>query len=197
MLVSYPSIHLIRDGDLLLFRRRGLISIAGRGEHEHAAKAAWWGNDLFCLEVREWFGGRAVRSPARSPGTGPHRRVPGQRPEPLAAVRCHGATHFMRRLCGCDYGYRALLTVAMLDLPLVGLLFHPNLDDDATDRWPPFCSEACSMADRLGGGVDPVEHLCDALTEPADLRAARSIAIASPSCRKHHMVQDKLSAMSS
>jgi len=40
---------LIRDADLLLFRRRGLISIAGRGEHSHAAKAAWWGDDL-----RQW-----------------------------------------------------------------------------------------------------------------------------------------------
>jgi hypothetical protein len=50
----------VRDGDLLLFRRRGLISIAGRGDHSHAAKAAWWGDDLFCLEVREWHGGRAV-----------------------------------------------------------------------------------------------------------------------------------------
>ena len=47
----------IGDGDLLLFRRRGLISIAGRGDHSHAAKAAWWEEDLFCLEVREWRGG--------------------------------------------------------------------------------------------------------------------------------------------
>ncbi len=30
----------VRDADLLLFRRRGLISIAGRGDHSHAAKAA-------------------------------------------------------------------------------------------------------------------------------------------------------------
>ena len=66
---SQPSQHFasladaraeILDGDLLLFRRRSLISIAGRGEHSHAAKAAWWGGDLFCLEVRELCGGRAV-----------------------------------------------------------------------------------------------------------------------------------------
>ena len=37
-----------------------VIAIAGRGRHSHAAKAAWWGDDLFCLEVREWHGGRAV-----------------------------------------------------------------------------------------------------------------------------------------
>jgi hypothetical protein len=40
----------LRDGDLLLFRRRGLISIAGRGDHTHAAKAAWWGDDLLFLQ---------------------------------------------------------------------------------------------------------------------------------------------------
>ena len=59
--VTYADARpLIADGDLLLFRRRGVISIAGRGVHSHAAKAAWWGDDLFCLEIREWYGGRAV-----------------------------------------------------------------------------------------------------------------------------------------
>jgi hypothetical protein len=42
--------HQVRDSDLLLFRRRGLISIAGRGDHSHAAKAAWWDQDLFFVE---------------------------------------------------------------------------------------------------------------------------------------------------
>ena len=42
--------RLVRDGDLLLFRRRGLISIAGRGDHSHAAKAGWWDEDLLFLE---------------------------------------------------------------------------------------------------------------------------------------------------
>ena len=50
----------IRDSDLLLFRRHGLISIFGRGTHSHAAKAIWWGKVLCCVEVRQWHGGRAV-----------------------------------------------------------------------------------------------------------------------------------------
>ena len=29
----------------------------------------------------------------------------------------------VRRLCGCDYGYRALLGVAVLHLPLLRVLF--------------------------------------------------------------------------
>jgi len=36
---------IVRDGDLLLFRRHGLIALAGRGVHSHAAKAAWWGGE--------------------------------------------------------------------------------------------------------------------------------------------------------
>ena len=57
--------HKIRDGDLLLFRRkRGLqgklIAIAGRSEYSHAAMAAWWNGRLMCLETVQGHGGRAV-----------------------------------------------------------------------------------------------------------------------------------------
>jgi hypothetical protein len=160
----------IRDGDLLLYRRRGVISIAGRGDHTHAAKAAWWGDELFCLEVREWHGGRAVTlasQVARWPGrievfqSNPRRRWPD--------YDRAGAVRYMRRLCGCPYGYAGLLQAAFLHLPVIRFLVRPDLDDAALDRRPPFCSQACVMADRLGGGVDPVPHLADRLTEPADL----------------------------
>ena len=77
--------HRISDGDLLLFRRRSLISIAGRGTHSHAAKAGWWDGELFCLEVREWHGGRAVTlesqvksSPHESMSTTPIRQIGGR-----------------------------------------------------------------------------------------------------------------------
>ena len=171
MLVRYATVrHYIRDADLLLFRRRGPIAIAGRGEHCHAAKAAWWGSDLFCLEVLQWFGGRAVTLSSQVdyyPGridvyqANPDNRWPAY--DRAAAVR------LMRRLCGCQYGWRALIGTAMLHLPLLRWCVRPRLDEEAPEGTPPFCSQACSMADRLGGGVDPVEHLPDCLTEPADL----------------------------
>ena len=160
----------IRDGDLLLFRRRGLIAIAGRGRHSHAAKAAWWGDDLFCLEVREWHGGRAVtlesqvrKFPAR---IDVYHANPANRWPEYDRTR---STQWMRRLAGCDYGYAAVLAAAMLHLPVVRLAVRANFEDDAIDRRPPFCSQACAMCDRMGGGVDPVPHLADRLTEPADL----------------------------
>jgi hypothetical protein len=166
----------IGDGDLLLFRRRGLISIAGRGDHSHAAKAAWWPahdeeySDLFCLEVREWRGGRAVTLESQV------RRFPGRidvyqvnANERWPEYDRTRATYFMRRLAGCDYGYAAVLAAAMLHLPAIRLAVRAEVDDTVIDRRPPFCSQACAMADRLGGGVDPVPHLADRLTEPGDL----------------------------
>jgi len=160
----------IADGDLLLFRRRGVISIAGRGVHSHAAKAAWWGDDLFCMEIREWYGGRAVTLSSqvrRRPGridvfeVNPDRRWPEY--DRSAAVQ------FMRRLAGSEYGYWGVVSAAMLHLPLVRFFRRPNLDDDLHGDRPAFCSQACATADRLGGGVDPVPSLADSLTEPADL----------------------------
>jgi hypothetical protein len=160
----------IADADLLLFRRHNLIAVAGRGEHSHAAKAAWWGDELFCLEVREWHGGRAVTLASQV------KKFPGR--IDLYRANAHErwpefertrSTHFMRHLAGCDYGYAAVLAAAMLHLPFVRMAMRAEVDDSAIDRRPPFCSHACAMADRLGGGVDPVPHLADRLTEPADL----------------------------
>ena len=169
--MHYPEVRkLIKEADLLLFRRRGLISLVGRGVHSHAAKAAWWDEDLFCLEVREMVGGRAVtlssqveRYPERIDvfETNPDNRWP--------QYDRAGASRFMHRLAGCDYGWANLLGAALLHLPVVRLLVQANTDDTLIDRRPPFCSQAVAMADRIGGGVDPVEHLADRLTEPADL----------------------------
>ena len=168
---SYQDVRrLIRDGDLLLFRQRGLIAAAGRGRHSHAGKAAWWGEDLFLLEVLRLAGGRAVtlssqvrRWPQRYDvyEVNPENRWP--------EYDQAGATRFMKRLCGCDYGYRNLATAALLHLPLVRHWIEPASEEEAVGRRPPFCSHACAMADRLGGGIDPVKHLADRLTEPADL----------------------------
>lgn len=160
----------VRDSDLLLFRRRGLISIAGRGDHTHAAKAAWWGDDLFCLEVREWHGGRAVtlssqvrKFPARIDvyQTNPRDR--------WGEYDRAGATAVMRRLAGCGYGYWGVAAAALLHLPFVRLFAEVDVYDGEPPNRPPFCSQACAMSDRIGGGVDPVTHLADRMTLPADL----------------------------
>ncbi|MCX7670229.1 MAG: hypothetical protein N2439_09170, partial [Anaerolineae bacterium] len=80
-----------------------------------------------------------------------------------------GAVRYMRRLAGCHYGYGGLALVALRHLPVVRMFARAEADDRARDRRPPFCSQACALADRLGGGVDPVPFLADRMTEPADL----------------------------
>ncbi|MBN1908693.1 MAG: hypothetical protein JW818_03050 [Pirellulales bacterium] len=160
----------IAEGDLLLFRRRGLISIAGRGVHSHAAKASWWDGELFCLETRELRGARAVTLSSQveeHPGqidvfeTNPDRR--------WMEYDRRGASRFLRRLAGSPYGWFNLVGTALMHLPWVRLFVRANTDDTACNRHPPFCSQAVAMAERLGGHVDPVPHLADRLTEPADL----------------------------
>lgn len=162
--------HHVRDSDLLLFRRRGLISIAGRGEHSHAAKAAWWGDDLFCLEVREWHGGRAVTLSSQVrhfPGRiDVYQANPGDR---WREYDRRGATRAMRRLAGCAYGYWGVVAASLLHLPVVRLAARADLCDVENTARPPFCSQACANSDRIGGGVDPVPHLADRMTLPADL----------------------------
>lgn len=170
-LIPYGDVRqTIRDGDLLLFRRHSLIALAGRGVHSHAAKAAWWGRDLFCLEVREFCGGRAVTLSSQV------RKFPGRIDVFEVAPENRwpeydraGATEFMRRLCGCPYGYVGVALAGLLHLPVVRWFARADLADRSFDRRPPFCSQACAMADRIGGGVDPVPLLADRITEPADL----------------------------
>jgi len=164
----------IRDGDLLLFRGSGFISrlirTAGRTRYTHAAKAVWWRDVLFCCETRELRGGRAVTLASQV------RRYPSAidvfETNPANRWRDYNrqaAARFMLQLAGCDYGYANVLRAALLHLPVVRLVARPSLDDEHISRFPPFCSAACAMADRLGGGVDPVPLLADRFTEPGDL----------------------------
>ena len=168
------SARAIGDGDLLLFRGHGLLShligSAGRSNYTHAARAVWWGDVLFCCEVRELKGGRAVTLESQVCKyaeaidvfeTNPDGRWP--------EYDRRGAVDYMRRLAGCDYGYLGVLRAAVRHIPLWRCLVRPDTDDQRVTSEPPFCSEACALADRIGGHVDPVPHLADRVTEPADL----------------------------
>lgn len=172
--------HVILDADLLLFRRPAhslisrAISVAGRSEYTHAAKAAWYRPTashispmLLCAEVREFYGGRAVTLASQvkqftidvfSANT---RRWP--------EYNRAGAAAWILSLAGSRYGYRAIFRAARAHLPIARWFYSPDLDDATDDHQPVFCSEAVAQADRLGGGVDPVPHLSDRATEPGDL----------------------------
>jgi len=165
----------IRDGDLLLFRpRRGLfgrlIAKAGRSEYSHAAMAGWWNGRLMCLETIQGRGGRAVllsNLVQEHPG-----RIDvyaaGATGEPFDRM---AAVEAMIEITGRRYGWQSLLRTALIHLPVVRLLVHPDTDDMANGSLP-VCSQAVARACRAGG-VDPVPNLADRLTEPGDL--ARSV----------------------
>ncbi len=177
--LDYASVRQeIWNGDLLLFRKRrfgfmdAMIAVAGRGVYSHAAKAAWWKNDLFCIEVREWHGGRAVtlssqvkRYPERIDVYRPNanNRWPSYSPERSLEI--------MRRFAGGDYGYGNVLAAAMTHLPCFRFFMRPDRNDNAPImmKRPPFCSEAVAMAERIGGNVDPIPQLADRFAEPSDL----------------------------
>jgi len=166
--------RLVRDADLLLFRRSGLVARIGRGRHSHAAMAAWWGDQIFLLEVTPRFGGRAVTLESqvrRYPGridlfwADPHGKFPH--------FDRAGAVRLMKQLAGTPYGYRVLCRLVLRRLPLLRLFLPPETEDDRPSDPPAICSQAVAWATRVGGAVDPVPLLADRLTEPADL--ARSI----------------------
>jgi hypothetical protein len=167
----------IRDGDLLLFRRkRGaiqkLIAVAGRSEYCHAAMAAWWNGRLMCLETVQSHGGRAVllsTAVADDPDLIDVYRVKASR----RRFDREAAVTAMIEMTGKRYGWGNLLHAAMLHLPVLRLFTIP-LDDDRANGSLPFCSDAVSRALRTGG-IDPVPNLADFGTEPADL--ARSAAV--------------------
>lgn len=168
----------IADGDLLLVRRgrsivHRLIGQAGRSDYVHAALAAWWGEDLMCLETRGGRWARAVTLKSQVEAAPGRYDVFRSNPGDYAPSFCRpSAVGWMRRLCGRRYGWLNILRVVFSRMLVVRWLVPPVTDDQADGRFPPFCSQAVAMACRAGG-VDPVPYLADRATEPGDL--ARSL----------------------
>lgn len=166
--------HLIQDADGLLFRHpkklvSKAISVVGRSTYSHAAKAVWHGDILLCAEVREFKGGRLVTLRSQV------EKYPGMidvyKVNKVAFPdydRWKAGEH-MVRLAGQPYAYLDILRIALLHLPLVRWFAEPKTDDSFTPVGGKICSMAVAEADRVGGGVDPVPHLADCETEPADI----------------------------
>jgi hypothetical protein len=178
----------IQDADLLLFRGKGAISrwirSWTRGLHSHAAKASWAKGALECVEVREFVGGRIVTLASqvalypgqidvlRANGDGlPERRTSDAIADGLKPGQFYDRTaadQMMRSFAGTEYGYWTVIVAGVTHLPVIRLFLVADFDDEAA--WAiPDCSAACAIADRLGGGYDPVRHLSDAQTSPAEL----------------------------
>ena len=178
------------EGDLLLFRGKGLVSSAIRflthSDYSHCAMVTWVNGVPFCAEVREWYGGRLVTLASQV------EKYPGQidlyRADPQSLYngdRRPRAARYMEQLAGCDYSYWSVVKAGLARLPLLRLLL-PKLPgtelfnilkwlrDQDTKRAifkksPVYCSMAYDMAWNLGAGLDVVKHIDSDFTEPQHL----------------------------
>jgi hypothetical protein len=180
-LVSYAeSWPEFQDGDLLLYRPLRwdvigwLIARSGMGEFCHAAMVA---RDLMPLVLEVTRRGGRESSLKSQVWQWPGRIVWYRICIPEYSdfgYKWYDRTAMvarMRQFIGTKYGWWRLLGTAIRHALLMRILLPVPKDDEA-DRYPPFCSEAVSIAVRAGG-VDPVPGLGDRVTEPADL--ARSM----------------------
>ena len=164
----------IQPADLLLYRGTGIVSrvvsIASMSAYTHAAKVSVLDGSPYVVEIRELIGGR-ITSLRKQVATYPG-RIDYYRANPddrWPNYNRLGADRYMRDLTDYPYGLRHLWTAAMCHLPVVRIWFGVPSEEDVADGHPPFCSDACSLADRIGGGVDPVLHTSDRQTKPSDL----------------------------
>jgi hypothetical protein len=175
--VEYSSVRKrIRSGDLLSFKPRcsilrpwsywtWLIALTNKGHHCHSAMAAWWGENLMCVQM--------TASPDRIvllsdyvkkwPGT-----ITVSRPLVPRSFRRKEAVDRMVRITERPYGWVRLFVLGFAHT-FTGNLLYPNAaDDDQKSKWPPVCSESYSRSMRLSG-FDPVLDRPDSRTEPNHL----------------------------
>jgi len=177
----------LKDGDLLLFRRRGLISVYGRGEWSHAAMVVWWDGVAMCVESREWVGSRAVtlRSQvAKHPGRIDAFGVDAQAFQAKQLARQVPFRHAVKiealKKLGAPYSYWSVIRCAFLHLPGLRWIKLNPTNDDAKPGRGEHCSQFFVSAWRRATTIDPVPHLADWATEPNDLGR-------SPICAKHYV----------
>lgn len=164
----------LKRADLLLFRGNRffskLIKAAGRSEYSHAAKIDIIGGVPYCVEIREWIGGRMVTLESqilKYPGRIDVFRV---NPRNFREYSAQAAVTHMRQFAGKSYGWYSVFRAAIQHLPIIRLIWPPDFSAENGDGFksPLFCSQACAIADRLAGH-DPVPHLADKFTLPGDL----------------------------
>ena len=183
----------IKEGDVLLFRGRGLsswlIKRYGSGVHSHAAMAHWDNDNLECIEFREVKGGRAVSlksqvetHPDNIDIFRPARQIHSMNfsgwPENMEAYdreeqidifnedTAKEVTDVMLQLTGLPYGWKNIWKLAKHYLPFARLAKQNIKDDDPMNVF--VCSTAVAYAFRKAY-IDPVPYLADSAVMPADL----------------------------
>lgn len=166
----------IGDGWLAQYRGRGIVSTLIQygtgGLHSHSAMLRRNNGHVDALELREWYGGRAVTLESQV-AEYPH-RIDLFRPDVVRfpEFEAGGAVEVMRYLTGRKYGYWQIARLTALRVPGLRLLWPLRMSDDLPAEkfsGAPFCSHAVCLATRIGGGVDPCPRKPDDLVTPNDL----------------------------
>ena len=169
---------LIQEGDVLLFRGRGILSWLikryGSGVHSHVGIAHWDGDHLQCVEFREFKGGRSVslRSQVNDTPSGidVFRAATKLQYENIEynltdTVRSK-ISSILILLTGLPYGWQNIWKLVKHYTPFLRLEAQNIKDDDPTKVL--VCSTAVAYAYRMAY-VDPVPYLADSAVAPADL----------------------------
>ena len=191
--------HLIKEGDVLLFRTKGVISFlirrAGEGQYSHAAMAsAHRTNGHFfweCVEFREGSGGRSVllerQVILRDGLIDVYRPISpridisfssetGEVSETRKKFDGKIVTSLMRRMTGLPYGWKRMWWIAKHKLFGLRLLYSMSeiTDDSIVDDIYPVCSTAVATCFRKAG-FDLVKNRSDQATEPSDIARSTSL----------------------
>ena len=169
---------LIKEGDVLLFRGKGIISWLikryGSGLHSHAAIAHWDGDHLQCVEFREFKGGRSVSlrtqvndTPSGSDVFRSAQKVQYEKEgyNLTDAIRSKISSILML-LTGLPYGWKNIWKLGLHYFPFCRLAPQNTKDEDPTKVF--VCSTAVAYAYRMAY-IDPVPYLADSAVTPADL----------------------------
>lgn len=162
----------IQDGDVLLFSGDGIWSEvikAGTGsKFSHAGMAglidAPDGPDLACMDMMEFYGGRAT---LLSTYVGLYKgTVDVFRAKQFSQIQRSRARSQMFRLMGEPYGRLELFHIMALLIPGVGKLIPQRTNDDG-QPCKVFCSAAVVRAYRRAGV--PLTSKCDIEVSPGEL----------------------------
>lgn len=179
--------NLLKEGDILLFRGKGLISFLIQrytgGIHSHAAIASKCNDTWMCVEFREFKGGRSVALISQAENN-PY-RVDVFRPvktisydklnddgnieivEKKYTDECASAmTEDIIKWTGQPYGWINIFKMFLRFVPFARI-FQQNINDDDVAK-AKVCSTAVTVALRKQF-IDPVPYLADERVSPADL----------------------------
>lgn len=162
ILASYDEVKTeVWESDLILLKNN-------KGESTRALKAVWWDGELFCIEVRKYRGVTVI----------PLKQLVLSHPGKIEIFEVnpqnrwenydrHGSARHLKRIQRSLQDWRIVLVDGLKNLFSV-------LWPKATDENMPglYGAEAIRVAERLGGGVEPVSEHTNKRITVADLEVS-------------------------